>query len=119
MAESIPKNSENKEEIRESIIEARFLALKEAKDKEDKDSEQNFPKIIEQLPKDLRADVQEKFERFKSYGLSEKQLVFELKKEVRNLKSAYEDKRFEIPNGSYLRYELTHLVDSLVNEKVN
>ena len=119
MAESAENKLETKEEIKESIIEARFLALKEAKDKEDKDGEQNFPKIIEQLPKDLRFDVQEKFERLKSYGLNEKQLLFELKKEVRDLKSAYEDKRFEIPNGSYLRYEISHLVDSLVNEKIN
>ncbi|MFA5652119.1 MAG: GGDEF domain-containing protein [Candidatus Paceibacterota bacterium] len=109
----------NKQEIKESIIEASFQSLKEAKDKEEKDGEQNFPKIIEQLPKDLRFDVQEKFERFKSYGLSEKQLIFELKKEIRDIKTAYEDKRFEIPNGSYLRYEIAHLVDTLVNEKVN
>jgi diguanylate cyclase (GGDEF)-like protein len=119
MAESEAKNIESKEEIKESIIEARFLSLKEAKDKEENDGEQNFPKIIEQLPKDLRFDVQEKFERFKAYGLTEKQLSYELKKEIRDIKSAYEDKRFEIPNGSYLRYEISHLVDSLVNEKVN
>jgi GGDEF domain-containing protein len=106
-------------EGRESIIEARLLNLHEAKEKEEKDGEQNFPKIIEQLPKDLRPDIQEKFERLKSYGLSDKQLIYELKLEVRDLKSAYEDKRFEIPNGSYLRYEISHLVDSLVNEKVN
>ena len=112
------KSYEGNEE-KESIIEARFLSLKEAKDKENIDGEQNFPKIIEQLPKDLRFDVQDKYDRLKSYGLSEKQLIYELKLEVRDLKSAYEDKRFEIPNGSYLRYEISHLVDSLVNEKVN
>lgn len=119
MLENLQDKIENKEEMKESLVEASLKSLKEAKDKEEKDGEQNFPKIIEQLPKDLRADVQEKFERLKSYGLTEKQLLFELKKEVRDLKSAYEDKRFEIPNGSYLRYEMTHLVDTLVNEKIN
>jgi len=112
------QNFENNER-KESIIEARLLNLHEAKEKEEKDGEQNFPKIVEQVPKDLRPDIQEKFERLKSYGLSEKQLIYELKLEVRDLKSTYEDKRFEIPNGSYLRYEISHLVDSLVNEKVN
>ncbi len=110
---------ENKEEIKEQLIEASLKSLKEAKDKEEKDGEQNFPKIIEQLPKDLRFDIQEKVERLKSYGLTEKQLSYEVKHEIRDLKSAYEDKRFEIPNGSYLRYELTHLVDKLVNDKIN
>lgn len=119
MSESPSKNFENKENIKESIIEARFLSLKEAKDREEKDGEQNVPKVLEQLPKDLRVEVQDKFERFKAYGLTEKQLLFELKKEVRDLKSAYEDKRFEIPNGSYLRHEIAHLVDTLVNEKLN
>lgn len=118
MSESVEKTIETKEDTKESIIEARVLSLKEAKDKEE-DGEQNFHKIIEQLPKDLRFDLQEKFERFKAYGLSDKQLAYELKKEVRDLKSAYEDKRFEIPNGSYLRYEIAHLVDTLVNEKIN
>lgn len=117
MSESVDRLES--ESTKESLIEASLKSLKEAKDKEEKDGEQNFPKIIEQLPKDLRFDVQEKFERFKSYGLTEKQLLFELKREVRDLKSAYEDKRFEIPNGSYLRYEIAHLVDTLVNEKVN
>ena len=119
MFESVSKNLENKEEENESIIEASFLSLKEAKEKEGKDEKLDLPKIIEQLPKDLRSGVQEKFERFKSYGLSEKQLLFELKEEVKNLKSAYEDKRFDIPNGSYLRYEMMRLVDNLVNKKIN
>lgn len=110
---------ENKENIKETLIEASFNSLKESKEKEEKDGEQNFPKIIEKVPKDLRIELQEKFERFKSYGLTEKQLVFELKKEVRDLKAAYEDKRFEIPNGSYLRYQMTHSVDLLVNDKIN
>jgi GGDEF domain-containing protein len=120
MSESESKNiGNNNEEIKESIIEARFLSLKEAKDKEENDGEQNFPKIIEQLPKDLRDAVQGKYERLKSYGLSEKQLKSEIKNEVDNIKEAYEDKRFEIPNGSYLRYEMLHLVDTLVSEKLN
>lgn len=119
MSESVENAIESIEQINESIIEARVLNLKEAKDKEDKDGEQNVHKIIEQIPKDLRFDVQEKYERFKSYGLTEKQLSFELKREVRDLKSAYEDKRFEIPNGSYLRFEISHLIDTLVNEKIN
>ena len=119
MLESNSKNFEERKNLKESIIEAHFLSLKEAKDREAKDGEQNFPKIIEQLPKDLRFDVQEKFERLKSYGLSQKQLLFELKTEVKDTKSAYEDKRFNIPNGSYLRYEMIHLVDTLVKEKIN
>lgn len=119
MLESNSKNFEEKRSAKESIIEAHFLSLKEAKEREEKDTEENFPKIIEQLPKDLRLDVKEKFDRFKSYGLTQKQLLFELKTEVRNTKSAYEDKRFNIPNGSYLRYEMVHLVDTLVKEKIN
>lgn len=30
------------------------------------------------------------------------------------MKIAYEDKQFEIPNGSYLRYEIKHTIDELV-----
>ena len=119
MSESEAKNIENKDTSRELLIEASLKSLKEAKDKEEKDGEQNFPKVVEQLPKDLRFDIHEKIERLKSYGLTEKQLSYEVKREVRDLKSAYEDKRFEIPNGSYLRYELTHLVDNLVNDKIS
>jgi GGDEF domain-containing protein len=113
------ENDEKNEGGKESIIEARFLALKEAKDREEKSAEQNFPKMAEELPKNLRFGVQEKFERLKSYGLSEKQLAFELKKEIYDLKSAYEDKRFGIPNGSYLRHEIEHVIDTLVNENIN
>lgn len=109
--EATPEHAhENKEEIIENL----FLFLKEAREKEENSEERKFPKVLEQLPKDLREIVSLNFQRFKSYGLTEQQLLAELSHDVETMKMAYEDKRFEIPNGSYLRYEIKHLIDNLV-----
>lgn len=105
---------ESKNEKKEEMIESLFLFLKEAREKEEGGSEKSIPKILEQLPKDLRETVSKNFQRFKSYGLTESQLLSELKHDIETIKIAYEDKRFEIPNGSYLRYEIKHLIDDLV-----
>ncbi len=108
---------------KEEIIENLFLFLKEKREKEEKDIEENFPEIMKSLPKDLRNFIEEDFQRFKSYNLTAEQLLSELKHDVETMKIAYEDKRFEIPNGSYMRYEIKHGIDELVanfsDEKIN
>ncbi len=111
------ESAENKIEKKEELIENLFVFLKEAREKEEsstESSEKMLPKVLEQLPKDLRETVSQNFQRFKSYGLTESQLLSELRHDVETIKMAYEDKRFEIPNGSYLRYEIKHLIDDLV-----
>jgi len=120
---SLESTKEKVPEQKEEIIENLFLFLKEKREREEKDIGENFPEVMKDLPKDLRNVVEQNFQRFKSYHLTAEQLLSELKHDVETMKIAYEDKRFGIPNGSYLRYEIKRGIDDLVanftDEKIN
>ncbi len=103
-------------EQKEEIIENLFLFLKEKREREEQKIEKDLPEAMKNLPKDLRNVVEKNFQRFKSYNLTAKQLLSELKHDIETMKTAYEDKRFGIPNGSYLMYEIKHIIDDLVAE---
>ncbi len=115
MTEPNVKKIENEEGINE-IIKAQLLSLKEAKDTEEENVEKNLPEIIEQLPKGLRSNFAEKFKRLEGYGLNREELLVEINESIREMNTSYIDKRFGISNGSYMRLEITDLVDNFVKE---
>lgn len=115
-----------KENINEPVIAEHMQLLNEAKKLEDSEVEreisqdEDFTKIIKELPENLRPKIKEKIEILKKHGFDRGEIWRELNDYRELTNDAYRDSRFEgIVNGKGLRRELSRIVDTLVSEKLN
>ena len=101
----------------DAVIRELLRILQESKKKEDEMCRtQEYSEALDELPKDIRKDVEERLEEWKADGVPPEKIQERLTREIRRALAAFEDKRFGIPNGSYLRMETFRIFDKLISE---
>lgn len=105
------KQKANKfEKIHSGLL--RLSKLKEA----EKEKVVPYEELVDDLPEEMKNGVLSSIERFREYGLSEEQLRNEARIRIKEIKTSYIDKRFDMPNQNYLRLEIDKKIDLVIND---
>ena len=99
---------------------AELLRLFEAREKEKgNETLHGHTEALTGLPNEIRTIIEKRIAEWNEDGVPEEKIAIRLRREIEQTIAAFEDQRFGVPNGSYLRMEMFRLFDGLVSEAAN
>ncbi|MBU0648980.1 hypothetical protein KJ969_02660 [Patescibacteria group bacterium] len=112
------KTFEGREEVELKKVEE-ILELAQKKRKENK--EIPIDQSLEGLPRDIQKDVKELKDEFsrwsEDYGVPQDKTEEMVKREISRSQASYIDKRFEMPNKAFAKYEVRKQIDGLLEQE--